>query len=334
MFGTELLRRVHNPMNLTRPTALVATGLFLTVLAVPQFRASNRLGASGLPAAIDRVRPAVVQLKFIFTGPSPNIPGRADVSPLSMGALGSGFLVGNGYVITARHVIEGFQSFAAQFGQEYTKKALKIAVQMPVENERASFCGFDYDVVAEDERHDLTLLKARNWPSDQTMRCGPMINGKQTTFKVRGATLSRDIRPREGESVAISGYPLGKNILVTTSGTIASAWDSDWKDIHPPGAQPWVVVHDIADSYLADVHVNGGNSGGPAYSVADGRILGVCVSFAASPVQYLDEEGQQPVVIDNRHIFYNSGLASVVPIKYVIALLQGHGVKWEEREKK
>ena len=188
-------------MNLTRPTALVATGLFLTVLAVPQFRASNRLGASGLPAGIDRVRPAVVQLKFIFTGPSPNIPGRADVSPLSMGALGSGFLVGNGYVITARHVIEGFQSFAAQFGQEYTKKALKIAVQMPVENERASFCGFDYDVVAEDERHDLTLLKARNWPSDQTMRCGPMINGKQTTFKVRGATLSRDIRPREGESV-------------------------------------------------------------------------------------------------------------------------------------
>jgi len=69
-----------------------------------------------------------------------------------MGALGSGFLVGNGYVITARHVIEGFQSFAAQFGQEYTKKALKIAVQMPVENERASFCGFDCDVVAEDER--------------------------------------------------------------------------------------------------------------------------------------------------------------------------------------
>jgi len=316
-------------MNLRRLTELVAAGLLLTVLAAPQSRTSNRLGKSGLPVAIERVRPAIVQLKFIFTEPSAKTSDRTDVNPLFMGPLGSGFLVGDGYVITARHVIVGFQSFADQFGQHFTKKTLKVAVQMPVEDARGSFCGFDYDVVAEDERHDLALLKIKNWPSDQIMRCGGVINGMQTTFKVRAARLSPDVRPREGESIAISGYPLGKNILVTTSGTIASVWDSDWKDIHPPGAQPWVVVHDVADSYLVDVHVNGGNSGGPAYAVSDGRILGICVSFAASPVQYLDDQGQQLVEINDRHIFYNSGLASVVPIKYAIALLKDHGVRWD-----
>jgi S1-C subfamily serine protease len=282
--------------------------------------------AKGLPEAIEKVRPSVVQLRYMLTEPSSTAAG---VNPFRTGVLGSGFLVGNGYVITARHVIEAFRSMP---GDPYKKKALKIAVQMPV-NFRGDVFGFNCDIVGEDNRHDLALLKATgNWPADQTVRDGPVIGGKRVVFKVRGAVLSRAERPREGESIAISGYPLNKTVLVTTSGAIASAWEQ-MQDSRPQDAEPWMNVRDIADSYLVDAHINPGNSGGPVYSVADGKIIGICVGIDLSKVIHSDEQGHQPAKVDNRFIFYNSGLAIAVPIKYAIALLQHNGIKWDERVK-
>jgi hypothetical protein len=92
------------------------------------------------------------------------------------------------------------------------------------------------------------------------------------------------VRSRDGESVAVSGYPLQVASLVTTSGTLAPAWSSEIKNVQPPGA-PRGSRFQIADGYLADVAVNPGNSRGPCserlhYRRQDGPLqsLALCTS--------------------------------------------------------
>ena len=63
-------------------------------------------------------------------------------------------------------------------------------------------------------------------------------------------------RPQEGEPIATSGFPLGKQILMTTSGTIASSWDWDLREVPVPGSTGTKSI--VEDVYLADLHVNGG----------------------------------------------------------------------------
>jgi hypothetical protein len=44
-----------------------------------------------------------------------------------------------------------------------------------------------------------------------------------------------------------------------------------------------MMLPSIADSYLADMQVNGGNSGGPVYRVAEGGVIGVGVASRGAP---------------------------------------------------
>lgn len=118
-------------------------------------------------------------------------------------------------------------------------------------------------------------------------------------------------------------------MLVTTSGNLASSWSSEVQEIQVPGAPAGFRMPDVADSYLADVRVNGGNSGGPVYSVESARVIGVCVSFDTAPVQY-GNGNQEPATIGGRPLSYNSGLSNVVPIRYLIELLKKHNLTWKE----
>jgi len=77
------------------------------------------------------------------------------------------------------------------------------------------------------------------------------------------------------------------------------------------------------------MHVNGGNSGGPVYSVEGGAVIGVCVAFDPAPVFYGDRR-QEPAMIQDRPLAYNSGLSVVVPIRYVIDMLKKHNLKWTD----
>jgi S1-C subfamily serine protease len=128
------------------------------------------------------------------------------------------------------------------------------------------------------------------------------------------ASLS-DQAVRDGEGIAVSGYPLAEPALVTTSGAIASAFGSDIQEIQAAGGPAGFLVPDSADSYLADVAVNPGNSGGPVYRIADGSVLGVCVAFRIAAGTL--ENHPSP-------FFYNSGLSVVVPIKYGQSLIARH----------
>jgi S1-C subfamily serine protease len=181
---------------------------------------------------------------------------------------------------------------------------------------RGNFELLDCTVVEEDSRHDLSLLKLSPNPFatgkasgiSRTPDGGMGING---LFGLAPLTMER---PRDGAAVAVSGYPMSAPTLITTSGAIASAWSTDSAEMVPPGAPAGFTVPDIADSYIADVAVNPGNSGGPTYLVASGAVIGMCVAFGIA----------EAVSTGGTPLRYNSGLSFVVPIRYGVALLGRH----------
>ena len=83
----------------------------------------------------------------------------------------------------------------------------------------------------------------------------------------------------------------------------------------------------IEDLYLADVDINPGNSGGPVYSIDNAKVIGVTVSTQQLPV---DVRGAQNEQVPNLRLLYSSGIAQVIPAKYIIALLEKHGLKWQQ----
>jgi len=81
----------------------------------------------------------------------------------------------------------------------------------------------DCDVVEEDALHDIALVR---------MKQNPFTGGMGTFMKTPTGSIDyphkvavlRPNRPRDGEHIAVSGYPLSSTVLITTSGIVASAW--------------------------------------------------------------------------------------------------------------
>jgi S1-C subfamily serine protease len=258
-----------------------------------------------LPFTIDLVRPSIIQIRVgVATGPGQ--------------VIGTGFLVhSGGYALTAKHVSEAARQVVTSVEGTRVLAGLAIPnVDLPGISMRRSFELVECEVVQDDPRHDLALVKLSPNPFSsgkqrgisRTADGGLAING---LFGL--APLTTD-RPRDGAAVAISGYPLQKPVLITTAGIIASAWETSVADISPADAPVGFTLPDFADCYLADVAVNPGNSGGPVYFAATGAVLGVCVSFNVADIP--DNTGAR--------LRCNSGLAVVVPVRYGIDLLSRH----------
>jgi S1-C subfamily serine protease len=260
-----------------------------------------------LPDAIDQIRPAVVQIRVQ--------PAQPD-SAIGECVIGTGFWVSDaGLLLTARHVIEAGNEVISHMPG--SRLALGLAIPNltgPPITIRASFEITDAEVVEEDPRHDLALLRAPNNPFQSgrpsgVHKAGPDSWGVNAMYGLPGL----DTSPlHDGERIAVSGYPLAEPALITTSGGIASAFGTQTQHVQSPSAPAGFTVPDVADSYIADVAVNPGNSGGPVYRVADGRVIGVCVAFRIA-------SGNAP-----SPFFYNSGLSVVVPIKYGLDLIARH----------
>jgi S1-C subfamily serine protease len=298
--------------------------------AGPQTTKKVQQKTMNLPEATEFLRPSVVQLTL-------SLDQLSSSAAVAFGGkffldlpLGTGFFVNeDGYVVTARHVVKAFENLRIE-----GRKRLLVGMAGPnLENfrgisMRASFNLIEFDVLDEDARHDLVLLKLKRNPFKGETGIFVQAGDEKIEWLHKVAILAPG-RPQDGEAIAVSGYPLRSTVLVTTSGNLASSWSYEVQEIQIPGAPVGFRKPDVADSYLADVRVNGGNSGGPVYSVESARVIGVCVSSPAVSVQYGNGD-QEPVTIGGRPLLYNSGLSNVVPIGYVIDMLRKHNLKWVE----
>lgn len=272
--------------------------------------------------AVDHIRPAAVQISFHATGLSDE--AREQVGrPFVAAPLGTGFFVNaDGYVVTARHVLEAGRQAAERIQADQKDTVVGLA-QPNTENMRGNFSIVPFDVVDEDARHDLALLRLKANPFAGEVRSGIVVGDKEVPVLFGTATLN-DGRPSDGEAVGISGYPLGQPVLVTNAGWMATSWSFDIQEVAVPEAPEWFRRPDIADTFLADVEVNPGNSGGPVYLAEDASVIGVCRGSLLSPVR--DQQGN----VDSRRLHYSSGLTIVVPARYVIELLRKHGLNWSQ----
>ena len=266
-----------------------------------------------LAEAIDHIRPRIVQIGFSPTILSEEERSRA--RSVRHSPLGTGFIVSpDGYVITAGHVF-----------QNIPEAKIRIGFAIPnIENMRGNFILVDCDIVDRDERHDMALLKLGKNPFKGEVRSGYVIQDKEVPILYGLATLDTN-RPRDGETIGISGYPLGEPVLVTNAGWMATSWafKIDVYATPIPGAPQWFQLPDVADVYLADVEVNPGNSGAPVYLVESAEVIGMCVSSKPAPVR--DQKGEI-VKIDGQCLYYSSGLTHVVPSRYIVEILKKNGL--------
>lgn len=180
-----------------------------------------------------------------------------------------------------------------------------------------------FDIVDEDPRHDLALLKLRRNPFSGE-RDGGIVIGGEALEPLHGVPSLRVERPRDGDPVTVSGHPLAETVLITNTGIVASSWGVNVDELpHPEIAD--LTIPQMRDTYLADVQTNPGNSGGPVYSSEDGAVVGVLVAGKQTSVLLA---GKEPVTLDGTPLTADAGISLIVPAKYVVEMLERHGVAW------
>jgi S1-C subfamily serine protease len=314
--------------------------LFSTVLVVGQDKrpVPPQRSVSKLSAMIDRARPSVVKITAYF-GP-----------PMSINeGTGTGFFVNaRGIVVTAKHVISSQPhtpcdtspvrpsqppDFHATAKPIQASKILIGIPEAPMHVGGVTMTGSFRDtparVLACDDVHDIAVLEPQGNPI--TMSFPPMVRveGKEIPAQPskRGPAVLSAKAFRDGDPVFTSGYPLTNSTLVTTSGYIASS--------APIGVNEQ--TGKFEDAYWADIHVNPGNSGGPAFSLESGAVLGMILSYQNAPV-FLDDghspacfpwqAPNQPAV--SRCLEFNSGIAGIMPVEFIRRLLHTNKVEFEE----
>ena len=150
-------------------------------------------------------------------------------------------------------------------------------------------------VVKEDGQLDLALLA-----SDHGLLTRPdiIINGK-SPIPLRTVPVFQENAPRPGDAISVSGFPAvygfaaGIPTLVISGGIVSSTSFKDERG-------RWV--------YLADLHSNHGDSGGPVFNDQTGEVIGFVDAY------YPATNGE------------NSGLTVVIPIRQILRSLQADKV--------
>ena len=270
-----------------------------------------------LSEAIESVRGAIVQVSLFAFDREGNYRERWGKSFLAE-PIGTGFLVNeDGIVVTANHVLlQGRRAIAA-----LPDARLQIGFPQPnSDNMRGNFTTVGYDVLLQDDLHDVAVVKVQQNPFQGEVRSGIRIG--DTDLPMSFSTVRLDpARPVDGTPIAVSGYPLSSSVLVSTSGHVASSWGFEIKEVEVPNARTGFTMPEVSDAYIGDVEVNGGNSGGPVYRVKDGAVIGVCVAVRTAPVINSAGESIQNVV-------FTTGLSIIVPVRYVVEGLEKVGASW------
>jgi S1-C subfamily serine protease len=246
-----------------------------------------------LKDAIKAIRPSTVQIRT------------------PTGVLGTGFFVAeSGHIATANHVVEA----AGNAGP-----LLIGLAHENTENMRANFTLVDAEIVATEPTLDLAILRPTLNPFAAEIGTGIVINNEALPLPHAVATLE-PARPEDGEPVAISGYPLSNPALITTSGALASVWAYEQYERQVEGAPPGFVMTDVHDVFVADVQGNPGNSGGPAYRIDDGMIIGVCLQVRTAPTWNAEGEIGE--------FSANAGLTVLRPARDLVEFLGAVGIEF------
>ena len=267
------------------------------------------LADEGPIVGIERIAPTVVQV----TAQGRDLSAAEEVRvgrPIFGSVLGSGFIVSrDGYVVTAHHVVEAGKRRLGRIEAE--RRYLTIGVPMELEHPgiefRGSFIHYQVSIVDQKPEHDLALLKVSVPEFAERLRRSVTVHGKNQGPEFDPPEIAAGER-RDGDQIAVTGYPFAMPIRVTNAGWIASS-------LAYSGAPNGV------DYLLGDVQINKGNSGGPAYLAGTGTIIGVVSASRLAAV--VDRATER-----RASLFYNSGLAVIVPSKYVVEMLDEHGVNW------
>jgi S1-C subfamily serine protease len=284
-----------------------------------------------LSETIERVRPSVVQLAYTVFGLPPERVAELGSQPGPPGILnkilGTGFFVtGDAHVITAKHVIDAGRKLREDIQDGEHQMSVGLAVPN-IESAQITMVGnfvhLPFSVVEEDSIHDLALLKLIQNPFAGEV--APVMSFPDHDIgPLHGIARLRPGRPKDGLALAISGYPLGQSVMITTGGCVASSWSLSRQEIAVPGAPP------VSDIYLVDIEINPGNSGGPAYAQSDGTVIGVSVAtHLTSVLSSTGDEEPKPVVMNGHHLLYSAGLGIVVPTRYVTEMLDKHALRYE-----
>ena len=192
--------------------------------------------------AIDHMRPAIVQITVVPDWSS---------GPRKPSVVGTGFWVHkNGLAMTAKHVAESARNLMANSPGSRLMLGQSIpSITSPQITIRGSLNYIESRIVEEDQRHDIALIEAAPNPFATEQRPFVKTATPETdVYPLLGhATLSTS-EVRDGEQIAVSGYPLEEPALVTTSGGIASAFGTDIQQAL--GAPPGFTMPNIAGSYL------------------------------------------------------------------------------------
>lgn len=274
-----------------------------------------------LQEVIEEIRGSIVQVTYTISGlPHDTLDELGADGAVFSRPFGSGLFISDaGHVITAKHVLDEIDNFAIDYSGE-GHHIVGVGLAYPNEEGegvqwRGTFSVIKFDVVATDERNDLALLRlVRN----------PFLMSEQRRTSSHGQVLQPSAavldttRPRDGTRAAVSGYPLDQAVLVTTAGHVASAWSVDiTNQLIPDGAGGYGST-DITDRYLADIQTNAGNSGGPAYRVETGAVIGVLIKPLMTSV------------IGDSSLQTSANLAQLVPARYVADLATRNGVPIRE----
>lgn len=268
---------------------------------------NQKVSFVSLTEAINRIRPCAVQLCFSATRLSEELRQRVG-RPFIHRILGTGFFVNSeAYVITARHVVQKGTLFIERINAQ--QRNILIGLGLPnSENFVRNTVLVDFDLIDENENHDLVLLRLRRNPFRNEVKSGFRIGENEIPIIAGTPTLNPN-RPQEGQWIGISGYPFDQSALVTNSGYVASVWTTP--------------------NYLADVEVNPGNSGGPVYLVDDASVIGVCVATQGSRIW---REGGEPVLILDQPLYYSSGLTHIIPARHVMEILDRNKLSYSVNE--
>jgi S1-C subfamily serine protease len=261
---------------------------------------------------LGNVRESVVTVEvFLHSTPGPEagaVPLPDCLRSSSGCILGTGIVVSkNGDVVTASHVAAAANQLLNTLRPSHIDVQLVIGVSFSnIENQhlvlRESTLEVPAEIRAIDPLHDLALIRVLNLPVPVPLIRTPTATVGATPAWPAPVKFAIE-RAKDAEPIFACGFPLGEQALVTTNGTIASAWSTE--TVLTARGLPNAESIDI---YKLDIQLTHGNSGGPIFRLPDQAVVGIVIEGSDVVI------GAPPVA---------------VPAKYIVGLLTQNGVPWE-----